>query len=123
MVSPCHFDGLTVTTPFALDLTDRPVVVVGGGPVAAAKIAGLRAGGAAVTVIAPQIGEEVREHGVTVVERPYAGADDLDGAWLAVAATGVADVDDAVVADAEALRLWCVRSGTAAEDSTIASAS
>lgn len=48
--------------------------------------------------------------------RDYA-AGDLDGAWLALAATGDRPVDEAVAADAEAARVWCVRADSAAASS------
>ena len=42
------------------------------------------------------------------LERDYAGAADLDGAWFVHTATGEPSVDREVAADAEALRVWCV---------------
>ena len=98
--------------PVALAIADRTVVVVGGGPVAAAKAAPLAAAGAHVRVVAPTAVEPLRAVAAEWVQRPYASADDLAGAWLVVAATGDALVDDAVVVDAERLRIWCVRSGS-----------
>jgi precorrin-2 dehydrogenase / sirohydrochlorin ferrochelatase len=41
--------------PVTLDVTGRPCLVVGGGAVAAGKVAGLVAAGAAVTVVAPDV--------------------------------------------------------------------
>ncbi|HEX8113635.1 MAG TPA: NAD(P)-dependent oxidoreductase, partial [Kofleriaceae bacterium] len=46
--------------PVFLRLDGLPVVVVGGGPVAAGKLDGLLEAGAHVTVIAPVIGEAIR---------------------------------------------------------------
>lgn len=72
--------------PVFLKLQDLPVVVVGGGPVAAQKLDGLLAAGARVTVIAPDAVPEVRRR-ATVIERAFAPAD-LDGArWVVAAAT------------------------------------
>ena len=71
--------------PVFLRLTGRRVVLVGGGPVAASKLDGLLAAGAAVTVIAPEIRTEMERPGVTLVRRAFRD-DDLEGAWWAVAA-------------------------------------
>ncbi|MBI4477310.1 MAG: hypothetical protein HY654_09070 [Acidobacteria bacterium] len=46
--------------PAFLKLAGRKVVIVGGGPVAAAKLAALRAAGAHVVVVAPEIAPEIR---------------------------------------------------------------
>jgi uroporphyrin-III C-methyltransferase/precorrin-2 dehydrogenase/sirohydrochlorin ferrochelatase len=65
--------------------------VVGGGPVAAAKIATLRETGAAILVVAPALAPALRvqldadPRAVTVAERGFEPAD-LDGAWLVIAA-------------------------------------
>jgi uroporphyrin-III C-methyltransferase/precorrin-2 dehydrogenase/sirohydrochlorin ferrochelatase len=71
--------------PVFLNLTGRRVVVVGGGPVAASKLAGLLAEGAQVTVVAPEIGRDCECAGVTLLRRRFEDSD-LDGAWWVVAA-------------------------------------
>lgn len=81
--------------PVTLLLTGRPCVVVGGGAVAGRKTAGLVAAGAVVTVVSPKVAPEIRALGVRVVERAFEPGD-LEGAWLAVTATGVPAVDRAV---------------------------
>jgi uroporphyrin-III C-methyltransferase / precorrin-2 dehydrogenase / sirohydrochlorin ferrochelatase len=105
------------TYPMTLDVHDRKVVVVGGGPVAARRARGLVEAGAAVVVVAPWACEDLADlaAGGTLHWRPreYAGSGDLDGAWLVHTATGDPDVDAAVAADAEAARLWCVRADDA----------
>lgn len=76
--------------PMYIELTDRKCLVVGGGNVAAGKIRQLVSFGAAVTVIAPEIGDEVRalakERGVSLQIRPFEKRD-IEGVALAVAAT------------------------------------
>ncbi|MBI3932976.1 MAG: bifunctional precorrin-2 dehydrogenase/sirohydrochlorin ferrochelatase [Acidobacteria bacterium] len=89
--------------PVFLKLAGRKVLLVGGGRVAASRLAGLLAAGADVTVVAPEVLPEIagaRSAGVTVLERPFA-AGDLDGAWLVVAAAPAA-VNRRVAAAAEA---------------------
>jgi siroheme synthase-like protein len=94
-----------VLYPVNLALSGRRCVVVGGGEVAARKVAGLLEAGAQVCVIAPEVGPSVRRLGVEVVERPYRHGD-LEGAWLAIAATDDPEVNRAVHADAERARVW-----------------
>ena len=71
--------------PLFVNLAGRRVVLVGAGPVAAGKLAQLLAAGADVTVVSPAVHPEIEQSGVRIVRRPFA-ADDLDGAWLVVAA-------------------------------------
>jgi siroheme synthase-like protein len=82
------------------------VLVVGAGAVAARKVAGLAAAGAAVRVVAPEIGAELdRGHVAELHRRPYEPGD-LDGVRLVVTATGDPAVDAAVAADATAAGIW-----------------
>ena len=85
--------------PVFLKLADRPVVIVGGGSVATAKLSALLDAGAQVTVVAPEVTPEIAGSGVTTRRRPFE-ASDLDDAWLAVAAAPRA-VNRAVAAAAE----------------------
>lgn len=52
---------MTARYPLMLDLTGRPVLVVGGGSVARRKVSGLIEAGAAVTVVAPRAVDEISE--------------------------------------------------------------
>ena len=71
--------------PLFLKLGGRPVLVVGGGTLAAARLARLLEAGARVTVVAPEVRPEILSSGATVHRRRFRPAD-LDGVWLAVAA-------------------------------------
>ncbi len=103
--------------PVNLLLEGRRCVVVGAGHVAARKIAGLLDAGAAVHVVAPDLGPEVRawqaDGRVTVDARPFEPAD-LDGAWLASVATSDPAVNAAVAEAATARHLFV----NAADDPT-----
>src|SRR6185503_9028824 len=93
--------------PLFLNLTGRRVVLVGGGPVAAAKLQQLVAAGARVSVVSPEVVEEIARarassspENVEIVSREFVPAD-LDGAWLVVAAA-TPDVNRSVAQAAEA---------------------
>ena len=89
-----------------LDLTGRPVLVVGGGRVALEKIEGLLGAGASVTVVAPQILPELADLELTIIRRGYRTTD-LDGKFLVVAATATTSVNRRVFRDAESRALLC----------------
>jgi len=91
--------------PVALVVAGKRCVVVGGGPVAARKAAGLVDAGADVIVVAPDISAEIREMPVEVAERPYRKGD-LDQAWLVIAATDEPSVNRQVHADGHDARVW-----------------
>jgi siroheme synthase-like protein len=96
--------------PLFLNLTGRDVVLVGGGPVATAKLRQLLAAGARVQVVAPDVTDEIAAlvarpaSPVTLAQRPF-GPADLDGAWLVVAAA-TPEVNRQVADEAEARRLF-----------------
>ena len=94
--------------PLFLNLTGRRVLLVGGGPVAAAKLQQLLAAAAEVHVVAPEVVGEIERTaascGVLIERRPFAAAD-LDGAWLVVAAA-TPEVNRQVAAAAEERRIF-----------------
>ena len=97
--------------PTALRLLGRPVLVVGGGPVAARRAKGLLDAGARVTVVAPLASPALSglaDAGLLTWEPRRYAPSDVDGAWFVQTATGDPAVDARVSADAEAQRIWCV---------------
>jgi uroporphyrin-III C-methyltransferase/precorrin-2 dehydrogenase/sirohydrochlorin ferrochelatase len=90
--------------PLFLNLAGRDVVLVGGGPVAAAKLRQLLAVGARVRVIAPEVTGAIEDADVAIARREFV-PDDLDGAWLVIAAAPP-DVNRQVAAAAEARRMF-----------------
>ncbi|MEX2294526.1 MAG: bifunctional precorrin-2 dehydrogenase/sirohydrochlorin ferrochelatase [Acidimicrobiales bacterium] len=91
--------------PVNLILEGRPVLVVGGGAVAASKVRGLLAVGAVVHVVSRSVSDEVRALAATWEERPYA-AGEASGYRLAVTCTDDPAVNQAVFDDAEAAGVW-----------------
>jgi siroheme synthase-like protein len=89
-----------------LDLSGRSALVVGGGRVALEKVQGLVECGARVTVVAPQIVNELECLPVELERRGYR-TDDLDGRFVVVAATSTPSVNRRVFRDAEARALLC----------------
>jgi len=79
--------------PLFVDLTEKPVVIVGGGNIALRRIEVLLQFGADITVIAPAA-KELPE-GVKRLRRGYMYGD-LEGAFLVIAATDNRSVNRAV---------------------------
>ena len=102
-----------MTYPLMLDLTGRRAVIVGGGRVALRRAQALLTAGALVRVIAPRVDPALTGLELTVSRREYRDGD-LAGAWLAHAATNDPAVNARVAADAQRLRIWCVRADDAA---------
>jgi len=95
-------------TPFyiaCLKLTGRRCVVIGGGEIGLEKVEGLLACDGEVMLVAPEaepaLAEYARERSIAWERRAYAGAGDLEGAFMAIAATDDTDVNIAVFEDAE----------------------
>lgn len=88
--------------PVILDLRDRLVVVVGGGAVGRRKVAGLLEAGARVRLISRDpVPATCWQQPIELHLRPFHPTD-LDGAALAFATTGSADIDQAVLKAARA---------------------
>ncbi len=92
-------DGNVVLYPIFLDLSSRRCVVVGGGEVANRKARKLLQARARVVVISPEIGAELESVAVEIHRRPYREGD-LEGAYLAFAATNSREVNAAVAREA-----------------------
>ena len=106
--------------PLFLKLAGRPVLVVGGGPVALGKVRALLEAGAVITVVAPQVEPELealeKKGNISIAPRSFEQSD-VEGRWLVVAAAPSA-VNRSVAAAAESLRLFVL----AVDDTSAASA-
>ena len=90
--------------PVFLHLQGRRGVVVGGGAVAEQKVVGLLEAGARVTVVSPDLTwklEDLAATGAIEVRRRSYRRGDLEGAFLAIAATDDRSVNADVWAEAE----------------------
>jgi uroporphyrin-III C-methyltransferase / precorrin-2 dehydrogenase / sirohydrochlorin ferrochelatase len=110
-----------------LRLQGKKVVVVGGGSVAQRRLPLLIASRADVHVITRSATPAVealsqQRPGISLELREYREGD-LDGAWYAIAATDDPEVNAAIVADAEARRVFCVRADIARDGTAVTPAS
>ena len=101
--------------PLFLDLTDRVVVIIGGGPVAARKAAGVLAAGAKhVIVVAPKLTAEMPPN-IEHLPQAYT-PEHLTAADLAFAATDNPDINARIVRDARAAGILVNRADTDESD-------
>jgi uroporphyrin-III C-methyltransferase/precorrin-2 dehydrogenase/sirohydrochlorin ferrochelatase len=95
--------------PLFLNLADRPVLVVGGGEVAARKVLPLLECGAEVRVGAPELNDALQklkaEGRITHLEGEFQ-PHWLDEVFLAIAATDEVEVNRAVAEEGAARKLW-----------------
>jgi precorrin-2 dehydrogenase/sirohydrochlorin ferrochelatase len=95
--------------PALLDLRGRLVAVIGGGRVAARKVASLLETGARVRLVAPRLAPESRalagEPGVELKEREFKSGD-LEGVCLVISATDNEALNRSVAAEAEGRGLF-----------------
>jgi precorrin-2 dehydrogenase / sirohydrochlorin ferrochelatase len=96
--------------PAFLKLTNRRVLVVGGGAIAAQKIPGLLEAGALVHVISPKLNpavtELVRTGQIDWSPKPFE-PDDLLGALLVIAATSLRELNAQVYREADDRNILC----------------
>src|SRR5215813_5739266 len=96
--------------PMFVNLEGRQVVIVGGGEIAVGKLDGLLQAGAKVAVVSPavnsQVSSLVKEGKIEWREKQFA-PEDLEGAFLVIAATSVPSVNESVYRAADARGLLC----------------
>ncbi|RNG34412.1 uroporphyrinogen-III C-methyltransferase [Streptomyces botrytidirepellens] len=102
--------------PVGLRLTGRRVVVLGAGQVAQRRLPALIAAGADILLISPSATpsvEAMAEAGEVRWERRRYQDGDFEDAWYALITTDDPAANAAASAEAEARRVWCVRSDDA----------
>ena len=95
--------------PVFLDIAGKPVVVIGGGDIAYQKVVGLLKASAEVTVVSPELNQEMASlaqgGGFRHIERDYEPGD-LEGYALAFVATDDRAVNATVAAEGKERRVW-----------------
>ena len=90
--------------PVYLDVKERCCVIVGGGPIAEGKIAALLECGAQIRMISPEVTDEIQDMADTGVlrleKREYLDGD-LEGAFIAIAATDDSSLNRRIAQEAE----------------------
>ncbi|MGC1483229.1 MAG: bifunctional precorrin-2 dehydrogenase/sirohydrochlorin ferrochelatase [Candidatus Acidiferrum sp.] len=96
--------------PIFVKLEGRQIAVIGGGNIAEAKIEGALTAGARIRLIAPTVTPQIAEWvrlGKIEWRRKQFEAEDLDGAFLVIAATAAAGVNGTVFREAEVRGILC----------------
>jgi precorrin-2 dehydrogenase / sirohydrochlorin ferrochelatase len=94
--------------PIYIDIENREVVIIGGGNVCARKAETMMKYGARVTVVAPELNDEIeqwaRDGRLSIRRKRYDHAD-LDGANIVIASTDDTSVNEQIAADCRARRI------------------
>lgn len=94
--------------PIYLDIENRDVVIIGGGNVCARKAETMMKYGARVTVVSPELTDEIEgwaREGCLALRRKTYDATDLDGANIVIASTDDQTVNEQIAADCRARRI------------------
>ena len=94
--------------PIYIDIEERNVVIIGGGNVCARKAETMMKYGANVTVVAPELTDEIEQWGrdgsLTIKRKAYESPD-IDGANIVIASTDDQRVNEQIAADCRARRI------------------
>lgn len=81
--------------PILISISNRPCLIIGGGPIARHKVVSLLKFSPDITIIAPEIEKKLteiaREHNYKITKKQYE-ASDLDGFEIVIAATGKQEI-------------------------------
>jgi precorrin-2 dehydrogenase / sirohydrochlorin ferrochelatase len=96
--------------PMFVKLEGRRVIVVGGGEIATSKMDGLRQAGANIVVVSPALNAQLTalasENKIAWRQKEFS-AEDLQDAFLVIAATSVPSVNESVYRAADARGILC----------------
>jgi len=88
--------------PISLNITDKKILLIGGGRIAGHKIGFLEQFTSNISVVAIEVIDSIKAKGYDYKEKPYEKSD-LEGAFLVYACTNLIDLNQQVKADAESL--------------------
>lgn len=88
--------------PISLNITDKKILIIGGGRIASHKIGFLEQFTCNISVVAIEVLDIIKDKGYRYVEKPYEKSD-LEGAFLVYACTNIVELNLRVKADAQSL--------------------
>lgn len=88
--------------PISIDITDKKILLIGGGRIANHKIKFLEPFSGNIYVVALNVCEHIKLKGIPYVEKPYEKSD-LTNAFLVYACTNISELNKCIKADAKSL--------------------
>jgi precorrin-2 dehydrogenase/sirohydrochlorin ferrochelatase len=92
--------------PISINITDKKILIIGGGRIASHKIGFLEQFSKNITVIGLEVIDAIKNREITWVEKTYEKSD-LNGFFLIYACTNIIELNQQVKADAESLGILC----------------
>jgi precorrin-2 dehydrogenase / sirohydrochlorin ferrochelatase len=92
--------------PITINITDKKILLVGGGRIANHKIGFLEQFTSNIEVVGKEVIDDIKKRGLVYKEKSYEKAD-LNGAFLVYACTNIIELNQQVKNDAESLGILC----------------
>jgi len=90
---------MSVFLPVSLKITDKKILIIGGGKVALQKTRSLKKFTSHITIVAAKICKQLKNMGFTYTEKEYSSAD-LAGIYLVYACTNNNSINENIMHDA-----------------------
>ncbi len=94
--------------PISLNITNKKIVIIGGGKAAAIKLKTLIKFTDNITVVAPEILPQIKEYNIAIIEDTYQKKY-IEDAFLIYVCTNVAEINQQIQVDADTLGKLCNR--------------
>ena len=107
--------------PISLNIEGKKIVIIGGGRVALQKVKNLIQFTNNITVISPDVKEELNSYGINVIIKEY-NSDDIKDAFMVYACTDDTSVNNKISDDADKLNILCNRTDEPDKSDFISSA-